>query len=224
MELRSILDGSVADDRRHCTPALFEPTETVFPPGQSLSSSAPVAVACERLYVGDKGLSRDRTGETRMGNSQWHRIYTADVAAPPAVLFDLLADLPRYDEWLPSSEQFLQTTDVEPYPVRLGSRYHDGQPGIRGKDWWGTVTGFQPPGSLDFQHTIAVNQLRATVDVHIHYSFEREKHSTRISRWLVLDIAMPAVFRPMRNLITERFDSENVRTMNAVKEYTESHA
>jgi hypothetical protein len=41
-----------------------------------------------------------------------------------------------------------------------------------------------------------VTQLRATVDVHIHYSFEPEDAATRVSRWLVLDIAMPAIFRP----------------------------
>jgi hypothetical protein len=45
----------------------------------------------------------------------------------------------------------------------------DGKPGQSGKDWWGSVTGFQRPGSIDFHHTIHVRQLRATVDVHIHY-------------------------------------------------------
>jgi hypothetical protein len=111
-------------------------------------------------------------------------------------LFELLADMPNYGRWLPGSQQFGRTTDVEPYPVQLGSRYHDGKPDEPGKDWWGTVTGFQPPGSLDFHHTIAVTQLRATVDVHIHYSFELENASTRASRWLVLDISMPAVTAP----------------------------
>ena len=65
-------------------------------------------------------------------------------------------------------------TDVEPYPVQLGSRYRDGRPGESGKEWWGTVTGFQPPGALDFHHTIDVSQLRAPVDVRIHYCFEPE--------------------------------------------------
>jgi hypothetical protein len=107
-----------------------------------------------------------------MAVSQWHKLYTSDVAAPRAVLFGLLADMPNYGRWLPGSTAFGRTTDVEPYPVQLGSRYHDGKPDEPGKDWWGTVTGFQPPGSLDFHHTITVHQLRATVDVHIHYSFE----------------------------------------------------
>ena len=159
-----------------------------------------------------------------MPNSQWHRFYTSRVAAPPGLLFSLLSDMPNYDRWLPASEQFGRTTDVEPYPVQLGSRYHDGKPGEPGKDWWGTVTGFQPPGSIDFHHTIGVRQLRATVDVHIHYSFEQDETGAAVTRWLILDISMPLAFRLLRPAITSRFDKENQRTMAAVKQYAEAHA
>jgi hypothetical protein len=162
-----------------------------------------------------------------MSHSLWHRFYTAQVAASPGLLFDLLSDMPNYGRWLPSSGQFAGTTDVEPYPVQLGSRYHDGKPGEPGKDWWGTVTGFQRPGSIDFHHTIAVRQLRATVDVHIHYSIEQDTQDaqrTMVTRWLVLDISMPAAFRPLRPAITASFDKENLRTMAAVKQYAEAHA
>jgi hypothetical protein len=158
-----------------------------------------------------------------MPASQWHKLYTAHVAAPPGALFELLADLPNYGRWLPGSQQFGQTTDVTPYPVQLGSRYHDGKPDEPGKDWWGTVTGFQPPGSLDFHHSITVTQLRATVDVHIYYSFEPDNDRTRVTRWLVLDITMPAITRPLRRLIVSSFDRENQRTMAAVKKYAEAH-
>jgi hypothetical protein len=60
----------------------------------------------------------------------------------------------------------------------------------RAKTGGGTVTGFQPPGSLDFHHTIHVRPLKATVDVHIYYSFEAQEAATQVSRWLVLDITM----------------------------------
>jgi len=158
-----------------------------------------------------------------MAKSQWHRIYTATVAAPPETLFDLLSDMPNYGRWLPGSDQFGRTTDVEPYPVEFGSRYRDGKPDEPGKDWWGTVIGFQPPGSVDFHHSIAVTQLRAKVDVHIHYSFERQDEITRVNRWLVLDIDMPIIVRPLRRAIISRFDKENLRTMKAVKQYAEAH-
>ena len=159
-----------------------------------------------------------------MARSQWHRFYAASINAPAERLFQLLSDLPSDGEWLPGSEAFGHTTDVTPYPVRLGTRYHDGKPNETGRDWWGTVTGFQPPGSLDFQHTIHVRQLAATVDVRIHYSLESADAGagTLVTRWLVLDVAMPVVFRPLRPLITGAFDKENVRTMAALKRHAEA--
>ncbi len=159
-----------------------------------------------------------------MSRSQWHRFYASKVSASQELLFELLSDMPHYGRWLPSSDQFGGTTDVQPYPVQLGSRYHDGRPGEPGKEWWGTVTGFQRPGSIDFHHTIAIRQLRATVDVHIHYSLEPAETGTVVSRWLVLDVSMPAAIRPLRSAITARFDKENLRTMAAVKQYAETHA
>jgi hypothetical protein len=157
-----------------------------------------------------------------MSKSQWHKFYVCEVAAAPEVLFDLLSDLPNYNRWLPSSPQFSATTDVEPYPVRLGSRYHDGKPDEPGKAWWGTVTGFQPPGSIDFHHKIRVGQLRATIDVHIHYSLEDLGIRTTVTRWLVLDFDMPRLLRPLRGAIIKPFDQENLRTMAAVKNYAEA--
>jgi hypothetical protein len=154
-----------------------------------------------------------------MARSQWHRLYASSVQAPAELLFGLLSDLPNYGDWLPGSAAY-----GKPYPVRLGSRYHDGKPGEPGKDWWGTVTGFQPPGSVDFQHTIHVRQLAATIDVHIHYSLEQQDGETAVSRWLVLDVTMPLVFRPLRPLVTASFDKENVRTMAALKRYAEARA
>ena len=159
-----------------------------------------------------------------MARSQWHKFYTSAIQAPAELLFRLLSDLPNYGDWLPGSAAYGGTTDVEPYPVQRGSRYHDGKPGEAGKDWWGTVTGFQPPGSMDFQHTIHVRQLAATIDVHIHYSIEPQDGASAVSRWLVLDVRMPLVFRPLRPLVTASFDKENLRTMAALKRYAEAQS
>jgi uncharacterized protein YndB with AHSA1/START domain len=159
-----------------------------------------------------------------MARSQWHKFYTSSINAPAEMLFQLLSDLPNYGEWLPGSAAFGHTTDVTPYPVALGTRYHDGKPNEPDKDWWGTVTGFQPPGSLDFQHTIHVRQLAATVDVRIHYSLEAGEGGTVVTRWLVLDVTMPVVLQPLRTLIITSFDKENVRTMAALKRYAEAQS
>jgi hypothetical protein len=162
-----------------------------------------------------------------MAGLQWHRFYSSSVNAPPEVLFALLSDLPNYGTWLPPSGQFDQTTSVDPYPVQLGSRYHDGKPAGSGNSWWGTVTGFEPPGSIDFHHTIEVKPLRATVEVNIHYSLGRDagvQARTSVTRWLVLDISIPLLLSPARPLVTRAFDRENLRTMAALKQYAEALA
>jgi hypothetical protein len=51
-------------------------------------------------------------------------------------LFEPLADMPGCGRWLPGSKQFGKTTDVEPYPVQLGSRHHDGKLVSRAKNGW----------------------------------------------------------------------------------------
>lgn len=159
-----------------------------------------------------------------MARSQWHKFYTSSIQAPADLLFGLLSDLPNYGDWLAGSAAYGATTDVEPYPVQRGSRYHDGKPDGSGRDWWGTVTGFQPPGALDFQHTIHARPLAATIDVRIHYSLEQQDGETVVSRWLVLDVKMPLVLRPLRPLVTASFDQENLRTMAALKQYAEARA
>lgn len=71
-----------------------------------------------------------------------------------------------------------------------------------------------------------MKQLRATVNVHIRYSFEAadgDERRTHLTRWLILDIAMPIALRPLRRFIIASFDRENVRTMAAAKQYAESH-
>jgi hypothetical protein len=45
---------------------------------------------------------------------------------------------------------------------------------------------------------------------------------TAVTRWLVLDVSMPLIVRPLRRAITGSFDRENVRTMAALKSHAEA--
>ena len=157
-----------------------------------------------------------------MGLSHWTKQYRADIRASRERLFALTSDLPAYDRWLPPSGQYGATTEVEPYPVQLGTRYHDGKPTSPGRDWWGTVTVFEPPASLGFQQTIRVPEAFATVDADILYSFERNGASTTVTRRLSLAIRMPFVSRPIRRLIISGFDAENLRALEALKAFAEA--
>ena len=43
------------------------------------------------------------------------------------------------------------------------------------------------------------------------------------SRFPIQDITLPILFLPLRGLIIRSFDKENIRTMEAVKKYAETH-
>ncbi len=57
--------------------------------------------------------------------SRFHMQFTAQIAASPEKVFELIADLPNYGRWLPVSSAFSATTEVTPYPAELGTTYLD---------------------------------------------------------------------------------------------------
>ena len=61
--------------------------------------------------------------------STLHPQFTARIEGSPESIFDLIADVPNCGRWLPGSEAFGGTTEVLPYPVRLGTTYLDAGPG-----------------------------------------------------------------------------------------------
>jgi hypothetical protein len=76
---------------------------------------------------------------------------------------------------------------------------------------------------LDWQSkAVATRHDLRVSDSGIHYSLEADDGIMTVTRWLVLDIALPIFFRPLRPLITRSFDKENVRTMAALKAYAEA--
>src|ERR1700758_421379 len=98
-----------------------------------------------------------------------HLEFTAQIRGSPESLFQLIADLPNYGRWLPGSNAFGGTTEVTPYPVRLGTTYLDGGPvGVRP----GSVTEFAPPRRIAFHQTAALRRgpLRGEVDIRIGYT------------------------------------------------------
>jgi hypothetical protein len=85
--------------------------------------------------------------------------------------------------------------------------------------------GIPAPGSPQFHHTIAVTQLRATVDVRIHYSFEPENARTPGE-----PLAGPGHLQARRlpppppPAHPEQLRQRILRTMAAVRKYAEAHA
>src|SRR5256885_9975313 len=116
-----------------------------------------------------------------------HPRFTARIEGSPEAIFDLMADMPNYGRWLPGSDAFGGTTQVSPYPVRLGTTYLDAGPAGQRP---GAVTGYDRPRAIAFHHTMLIKRgpLTADVDVNVRYTFQPVKHATDVIRDLDLTI------------------------------------
>src|SRR5258708_39521922 len=84
-----------------------------------------------------------------------HPRFTARIEGSPETIFDLIADMPNYGRWLPGSEAFGGTTEVSPYPVRLGTTYLDaGAAGQRLR----SLTRDDPPKDNAFHHPLLLKR------------------------------------------------------------------
>jgi hypothetical protein len=150
-----------------------------------------------------------------------HPVFTARIEGAPETIFDLIADMPNYGRWLPGSEAFGGTTEVSPYPVRLGTTYLDAGPAGERP---GSVTGYDPPKSIAFHHTMLLKQgpLTADVDVHIRYTLEPVEGATNLIRALDLTIQIPGLLKVATPLVAWAFAKENVRILAELKRYVEA--
>lgn len=112
----------------------------------------------------------------------------------PETIFDLIADMPNYGRWLLGSEAFGATTQVSPYPVRLGTTYLDAGPAGERP---GSVTRFDRPKSIAFHHNMLLKRwpLIANIDAHILYTIEPIDSITAVTRDIDLTFQIPGIMK-----------------------------
>jgi len=147
--------------------------------------------------------------------------FTARIEGSAETIFDLLADMPNYGRWLPGSDAFGATSEVSPYPVRLGTTYLDAGPAGRRP---GSVTVFDPPRSIAFHQTMLIKRgpLTANVDVNIRCTLEPAGGTTSVIRDLELTIEIPGLLKVAEPLVASAFRKENVRVLAELKRYVET--
>jgi hypothetical protein len=140
----------------------------------------------------------------------------------PETIFDLIADMPNYGRWLLGSEAaFGATTQVSPYPVRLGTTYLDAGPAGERP---GSVTRFDRPKSIAFHHNMLLKRwpLIANIDAHILYTIEPIDSITAVTRDIDLTFQIPGIMKLAEPLVLSAFRKENVRLLPALKCYVEA--
>jgi uncharacterized protein YndB with AHSA1/START domain len=153
--------------------------------------------------------------------SKVHLEFEAHIQNSAEAIFRLIADLPNYGRWLSGSDAFGDTTQVEPYPVRLGTTYLDAGPA---GDRPGRVTEFDPPRRIAFHQTMSIRRgpLRAEVDILIGYMLETVERTTRVVRTLDLDIRIPGLLKLMQPFVVAAFRKENARVLRELKRHLEA--
>jgi uncharacterized protein YndB with AHSA1/START domain len=137
-----------------------------------------------------------------------------DIARPPEVVFDTLADIAHYGRWLSGSITYRETTmEIEDLPIREGTTYIDRN---SGGAMQGLVTRYNRPGALGFSE-VTEDQ---TLHIQIELALSVISGGTRLERRSTVTTGgMLRLVRPFVLWMTRR---ENKRTIEALKAYLET--
>lgn len=155
-----------------------------------------------------------------------HPRFTVRIEGSRETIFEVIADMPNYGRWLPGSDAFGGTTQVSPYPVRLGTTYLDAGPAGQRP---GSVTEYDPPHKIAFHHTMALKRgpLAADIDVHIRYTLQAlergpSERATNVIRDLDLTIQMLGPLKFAKPFVVWAFRRENLRILTELKRHVEA--
>lgn len=139
---------------------------------------------------------------------------TADVAADPETVFDLLADLHGADAWLPSGLIYRGTEDISDDPVVVGTTYYEtGLIGHRN----GTVVALDRPRLLEFDQPFTARLRLGRVQVKVRVEISPTESGSHVAR--KVEIHLPGHVRPFSRMIIARFIHEGERVMEALERY-----
>ncbi len=144
--------------------------------------------------------------------------FSTHIEGPCETIFTLIADLTRYDRWLPRSRTFGSVSQISNTPVGLGTRYVDiGSSGTM----QGLVTAYEPPTHIAFQQTMPVKLLLLTgdLDIHIGYTLEQEGQVTCVVR--DVSFHLPIVLKVAQPIIVATVRRESKRLLILMKRYVE---
>ena len=148
------------------------------------------------------------------------REWSIEIACAPERLFDLLADLRAYEQWLPRSSAFHGTMDITPGAVAAGTRYVEPGPfGTR----HGAVTRFERSVTLDFEQPMTMKPpALGRIGIRVFHRIDATPDGARLTRRLELTPSGPIRF--VWPLIARAFVAENERMMPLIKAAAEARA
>jgi uncharacterized protein YndB with AHSA1/START domain len=140
--------------------------------------------------------------------------FETTIHRPVEAVFELIADLPNYGKWLPSSNLFGSVTEYSELPVRVGTQYVDKGPSSR---MIGSVVEFEPPTHIGFRQTTVA--MFGSLTVEVRYTLAAVGEDTHFTRRVIItasggyQLAQPMIVRAIRQ--------ENERILSTMKAYLE---
>lgn len=140
--------------------------------------------------------------------------FEATINRPIEAVFNLLADLPHYDQWLPPSNLYASMTQYSRLPIERGTTYVD-----QGKlsRMTGRITEFDPPRRLHFRQTTV--SIAGALDIEIRYTLESDGGGTRVKR--DVNVQPSGAYGLVQGFLVESIRKENERIMAIMKQYLE---
>lgn len=135
-----------------------------------------------------------------------------DIAADPASVFDLLADLHDY-RWLPSEGDYEGTSEISPPPVAVGTTYVEhSRRGVRR----GRVVALDRPTRIAFHQPMTLRpRIAGTIDSTVTMTVAAAGDGTRVTR--TVELGIPRRLAIVRGLVVGRYARESERMLRALK-------
>ena len=138
---------------------------------------------------------------------------SVDIQRPPEAVFNLLADIAHYSQWLPPSQTYIETTNISDMPIKQGTTYVDRN---TTGDMQGDVREYQPYSRIVF-HQVGKNP---NIEITADYRLTPIVQGTRLERTTILVVS--GIFRLIQPIAARRTRAENERTLQTLKAYLEA--
>jgi uncharacterized protein YndB with AHSA1/START domain len=147
--------------------------------------------------------------------------FTAHIEGSCDTVFGLIADITRYDRWLPRSRSFGAVTQVSQIPVGLGTTYIDNGPSGA---MHGSITEYHPPERIAFRQAMPVKLLvfAGTLELNTHYTLEPVGQATRVSRDVTFHL--PGMLKVAQPIIVSTVRRESERLLQVMKRTVETQS
>ncbi|MEO8611859.1 MAG: SRPBCC family protein [Chloroflexota bacterium] len=140
--------------------------------------------------------------------------FETTINRPIEAVFNLIADLPHYDQWLTPSNLYASMTQYSRLPIERGTTYVDGGKYSRME---GRITEFESPKRVHFRQ--ANVSIMGALDIEICYALESIGGGTHLTRDVT--VRPTGMYKLLQGYLVNSIRKENERILAVMKAHLE---